>query len=270
MTKKKLTALTGSGQTHPEASKKDNSGNNFAARIPVTLSNIGGKEIQSVRGRKLHSFLAVGRDFTTWIKARITQYGFVEGVDYVIVEDLTSPKRGSSKSRQRIEHDYILSLNMGKELSMVERNAQGKMARQYFIDCEERLRRVAPEEHEAALLTWRKNRVAACEDHKSMAEAMKGYIERTGDKQHGFAYSNECTFLNSLALGMHPRAWAKQKEIPVKQVRDHMNTEQLALLAYLESRNCALLDLDTSTAIRKTKLTELAQRWLVKRVGGTA
>jgi hypothetical protein len=94
MTQKKLTALTGSGQTHPEASKKDNSGNNFAARIPVTLSNIGGKEIQSVRGRKLHS-LAVGRDFTTWIKARITQYGFVEGVDYVIVEDLTSPKRGA-------------------------------------------------------------------------------------------------------------------------------------------------------------------------------
>lgn len=270
MTQKKFTALTGSGKTHPEASKKDNSGNNFAARIPVTLSNIGGKEIQSVRGRKLHSFLAVGRDFTTWIKARITQYGFVEGVDYVIVEDLTSPKRGSSKSRQRIAHDYILSLNMGKELSMVERNEQGKMARQYFIDCEERLRRVAPEEHEAALLTWRKNRVAACEDHKSMAEAMKGYIERTGDKQHGFAYSNECTFLNSLALGMHPGAWAKHKEIPVKQVRDHMNTEQLALLAYLESRNCALLDLDTSMSTRKTKLTELAQRWLVKRVGRTA
>ena len=120
------------------------------------------------------------------------------------------------------------------------------------------------------MLTWRKNRVAACEDHKSMADAMKGYIERTGDKQHGFAYSNECSFLNSLVLGMHPRVWAKQKDIPVKQVRDNMNAEQLALLAYLESRNCALLDLDTSTATRKTKLTELAQRWLVKRVGGTA
>ena len=58
--------------------------------------------------------------------------------------------------------------------------------------------------------------------------------------------------------------------IPSKKVRDHMTADQLALLAYLESRNCALLDLDTSTATRKTKLTELAQRWLVKRVGGTA
>ncbi|WP_419177250.1 hypothetical protein [Providencia sneebia] len=61
---------------------------------------------------------------------------------------------------------------------MVERNDQGKLARQYFIECEERLRRIAPEEHKAAIQNWRKNRVAACEDHKNMAEAMKGYIER--------------------------------------------------------------------------------------------
>ncbi|MDE8753854.1 antA/AntB antirepressor family protein [Pectobacterium polaris] len=270
MTQKKITALTGSGQTQPETSQKDNSGNSFATRIPVTMSNIGGKETQSVRGRKLHTFLAVGRDFTTWIKARIKQYGFVEGVDYVIVEDLSTPKRGSAKSRQQIEHDYILSLNTGKELSMVERTDQGKQARQYFIDCEERLRRVAPEEHQAALLNWRRNRVAACEDHKSMADAMKCYIERTGDKQHGFAYSNECSFLNELVLGVHPRTWAKQKGIATKQVRDHMNADQLALLAYLGSRDCALLDLDTPTITRKAKLTELAQRWLAKRLLGVS
>lgn len=264
----KLNALTEERLAQPETSQKDISSNNFAAQIPVTMSNIGGKETQSVSGRKLHTFLAVGRDFTTWMKARIKQYGFVKGVDYVIVEDLSTPKRGSAKSRQQVEHDYTLSLNMGKELSMVERNEQGKMARQYFIDCEERLRHVAPEEHEVVLLGWRKNRVAACEDHKSMADAMKGYIGRTGDRQHGFAYSNECSFLNSLVLGMHPRVWAKQKDIPVKQVRDHMNADQLALLAYLESRDCALLDLDTRTTIRKTKLTELSQRWLVNHVGG--
>lgn len=50
------------------------------------------------------------------------------------------------------------------------------------------------------------------------------------------------------------------------QVRDHMSTDQLALLACLESRDCTLLDLDTPTPTRKTKLTELAQRWLVQRI----
>ncbi|MDE8742851.1 antA/AntB antirepressor family protein [Pectobacterium polaris] len=264
--KTKNMAVTGQGISYAENQESIN----FSELLPVTDGSINGKEIQSVRGRKLHEFLKVGRDFTNWIKGRIKQYGFVEGVDFVIAENLSSPKRASSKSRQRIEHDYILSLNMAKEVSMVERNDQGKLARQYFIDCEERLRRVAPEEHQAALLNWRKNRVAACEDHKSMADAMKSYIERTGDKQHGFAYSNECSFLNDLVLGVHPRTWAKQKGIAIKQVRDHMNADQLALLAYLGSRDCALLDLDTPTITRKAKLTELAQRWLAKRLLGVS
>lgn len=255
-------AVTGQGLTHAENQNTVK----FAERIPVSISNIGDKDIQSVSGRKLHVFLKVGRDFTTWIKARIKQYGFKEGVDYAIVEDLSSPVSGSAKSRQQIEHDYILSLDMAKELSMVERNDQGKVARRYFIDCEERLRLVAPEEHQAALLNWRKNRVAACEDHKSMAEAMKGYIERTGDGQKGFAYSNESRFLNKLVLGVDPVKWARDNEVSSKQVRDRMNADQLALLAYLESRDCALLDMDTLTATRKAKLTELAQRWLAKRL----
>ncbi|CNI14622.1 AntA/AntB antirepressor domain-containing protein [Yersinia frederiksenii] len=254
-------AAIGQGQTHAKIQNVVN----FAERIPVSISNIGSKDIQSVSGRKLHVFLKVGRDFTTWIKARIKQYGFKEGVDYVMVEDLSTPVSGSAKSRQQVEHDYILSLDMAKELSMVERNDQGKAARRYFIDCEERLRRVAPEEYSAALMDWRKNRVAACEDHKSMSEAVKGYIERTGDTQHGHTYSNECTFINRLVLGMHPPVWAKKNGISGK-VRDHMNTDQLALVAYLESRNCTLLDLDTSTTTRKLKLTELAQRWLAKRL----
>ncbi|CND07415.1 antA/AntB antirepressor family protein [Yersinia intermedia] len=254
-------AAIGQGQTHAKIQNVVN----FAERIPVSICNIGNKDIQSVSGRKLHVFLKVGRDFTNWIKGRVKQFGFIEGVDYVIAENLSTPKRASAKSRQQVEHDYILSLDMAKELSMVERNDQGKAARRYFIDCEERLRRVAPEEHKATLLNWRKNRVAACEDHKSMSEAMKGYIERTGDTQHGHAYSNECTFINRLVLGIHPPVWAKKNGISGK-VRDHMNTDQLALVAYLESRNCTLLDLDTPTTTRKLKLTELAQRWLAKRL----
>lgn len=238
----------------------------FAEHIPVSISNIGDKDIQSVSGRKLHVFLKVGRDFTTWIKARINQYGFKEEMDYTIVENLTSPVSGSAKSRQQIGHDYILSLDMAKELSMVERNDQGKAARRYFIDCEERLRLVAPEEHQAALLNWRKNRVAACEDHKSMAEAMKGYIERTGDGQKGFAYSNESRFLSKLVLGVDPIKWARDNGVSSKQVRDRMNADQLALLTYLESRDCALLDMDIPTETRKGKLTELARRWLAKRL----
>ncbi|WP_419177236.1 antA/AntB antirepressor family protein [Providencia sneebia] len=77
--------------------------------IPVIYNNINGKEIQTVSSRKLYSFLKVGRDYTSWIKGRIKQYGFIEGSDYFIVENLSSPKRGSTKFRQQMSMITLLA-----------------------------------------------------------------------------------------------------------------------------------------------------------------
>lgn len=117
------------------------------------------------------------------------------------------------------------------------------------------------------MANWMAERLETKSEMKSMADAIKGYIERTGDTQHGHTYSNECTFLSRLVLGIHPPVWAKQKGIPAKEIRNNMNAEQLALLAYLESRTCALLDMDMPTSERKKRLTDLSQRWLAKHLG---
>ncbi|PAV06451.1 hypothetical protein CBG25_05990 [Arsenophonus sp. ENCA] len=100
--------------------------------INIETKNINGTLIQTVNARDLHAFLEIGKDFTTWIKDRIKQYGFVKNQDYVIVENLSSPKSGSANSRQQALKEYAISLDMAKELSMVERNEKGKQARQYF------------------------------------------------------------------------------------------------------------------------------------------
>ncbi|OTA15230.1 anti-repressor protein [Xenorhabdus vietnamensis] len=263
--KSKNMVLNGQGLAYAENSQepilvqyKENRKKNYAEMIPLTAGTINGKAAMVTDARNLHKFLGNKELFASWIKQRIEQYGFIENEDYETYLE------NSKKGRPRTE--YRISSDMAKELSMVERTEEGKEARQYFIDCEKRLRRVAPEEHKAALLNWRKNRVAACEDHKSMADAMKGYIERTGDNQKGFAYSNESRFINKLVLGIDPVRWAKNKGIKSKEVRDNMTVEQLQLLAYLESRNCAFLDLDTPPETRKAQLTELAQRWLAQRM----
>lgn len=69
----------------------------FAAIIPVSPDIIGGYETGIVSARALHKALGVGRNFTTWIKGRIEEYGFKKGVDFEVVENLyfDSPKRGS-------------------------------------------------------------------------------------------------------------------------------------------------------------------------------
>lgn len=96
--------------------------------------------LDTVNSRDLHTFLDVGRDYATWIKTRITQYEFVEGEDFLILEGLSSPKRGSAKSRVQKTKDYFITLDMAKELAMVERNEKGREARRYFINCERQLK----------------------------------------------------------------------------------------------------------------------------------
>lgn len=100
-----------------------------------------GPAIQTINARDLHAFLDVGRDFSTWIKERVAEYGFLEGQDYVTLR--RSPKPGSGNRGAGL--DYFLTLDMAKELSMVERNDQGRRARRYFIECEKRLRQGQPQ-----------------------------------------------------------------------------------------------------------------------------
>ena len=112
-------------------------------KLPIRLTQvvIGGVDVQAADGRDLHSYLEVGRDFTTWIKARIRQYGFEEGRDYVVE---VFPKTGEKSGIGRPADNYLVTLDTAKELAMVERNDRGKEARHYFIECERRLSGQAP------------------------------------------------------------------------------------------------------------------------------
>jgi phage anti-repressor protein len=108
---------------------------NQTALVPVFTGTLNRQTIQLVNARDLHAFLQVGRLFAAWIKSRIADYGFVDGEDYITISHFPNPESGNRG--KRIE--YHISLDMAKELSMVERNEQGKQARRYFIECERRL-----------------------------------------------------------------------------------------------------------------------------------
>ena len=96
--------------------------------IQVEDRHIGDGTIQTVNARELHVFLGVGKDFSTWVNDRIQKYGFVEHHDFVTAQNLRPPASGSTKARAQIAIDYHITLDMAKELAMVERNDKGKQA----------------------------------------------------------------------------------------------------------------------------------------------
>lgn len=116
----------------PNNQTKPNNMSNTTYLIPLQRDAHGKS---TVNARELHSFLDVGKKFADWIKDRIEQFVFVEGEDFTVISQF--PEMGSGNRGAKIE--YHISLDMAKELSMVERSEKGKKARQYFIECEKRL-----------------------------------------------------------------------------------------------------------------------------------
>ncbi|MFZ2560827.1 MAG: antA/AntB antirepressor family protein [Corynebacterium variabile] len=83
--------------------------------IPIDTTDAGE---QVVLGRDLWEFLEVSRHYTTWFD-RMKTYGFEQGVDFYPVRGETSEQGGRPRT------DHILTLNMAKELSMIQRTERG-------------------------------------------------------------------------------------------------------------------------------------------------
>ncbi|EAH4670920.1 antA/AntB antirepressor family protein [Campylobacter coli] len=95
-----------------------------------------GAEINSANAREIFYYLNSLQDYSNWIKNRISHYDFIENQDYIIELVYT-------KGRPRKE--YYVTLDMAKELCMVENNEKGRQARRYFIECEKRLKNLEQE-----------------------------------------------------------------------------------------------------------------------------
>lgn len=110
--------------------------------INVFIGQINGVPAHVCDGRELHTFLENGSLFANWIKERVEKYGFVENHDFAIALEKTKTirkyKDGTEREGTVTRKDYHLSLDMAKELSMVENNDKGREARRYFIDMEKK------------------------------------------------------------------------------------------------------------------------------------
>ena len=83
-----------------------------------------------IDARGLHGWLGTETRFNDWVARRVEEYGFEEGTDFHSI--LSKSASGRGRPRQ----DYLLTLDMAKELSMVERTERGRATRRYFIKME--------------------------------------------------------------------------------------------------------------------------------------
>lgn len=244
--------------------------NDFAAIVPVNSGLIGGRQTNIVSARDLHKALGVGKDFSTWITDRITDYGFAIGSDY-IVNKAISPKLGKSPTGAacspvtvgRPGKDYLLSISTAKEIAMLERNEQGRAVRRYFIQCEEELQRSVPE-IAARYRQHLKARINAAGRFTAMCEALELARMEQGKTTQRHHYTNESNMLSRIVLGgLTAKQWAQANGVE-GEPRDSMNAKQLEHFAYLENTNITLIDMGMEFEQRKAELNRLSQRWMAK------
>lgn len=94
---------------------------------------------QLVSGRELHEFLEIRTKYKDWFR-RMVEYGFEEEIDFIRV----AQKRATNNLKNPVTTviDHAISIDMAKEISMIQRTEKGKIARQYFINCEKKLKTV--------------------------------------------------------------------------------------------------------------------------------
>lgn len=95
--------------------------------IAITKTEINGADVNSVNARDLHKALEVKTPFSMWIERAVKKYSFLENEDFTIHSFV------NGKAKQT---DYIITMDMAKELAMLENNKKGREARKYFIDIE--------------------------------------------------------------------------------------------------------------------------------------
>ncbi|EUJ24362.1 phage anti-repressor protein, partial [Listeria floridensis FSL S10-1187] len=86
-----------------------------------------------VSARELHEFLCVKTQYTKWF-GRMTEYGFVENTDFILVSQKCPTNNPKNPTTEIIDHH--IKLPMAKEISMIQRTEKGKQARQYFLQVE--------------------------------------------------------------------------------------------------------------------------------------
>lgn len=98
--------------------------------VPVKRREIGPAHVETVNARDLHAAIGSKRQFHDWMKSRLRSGVYKQGIDYTVFH------AGVKNSEGRARVEYFITVDMAKELAMMENNETGRRIRDYFIQME--------------------------------------------------------------------------------------------------------------------------------------
>lgn len=235
--------------------------------LNLKLVKFNDEEQQAVNARDLHKFLESKREFSTWIKARIQKYGFIENEDFILEKGFSQNYEKPQPNRDEVVFDnfvknlggrptldYFISLNMAKELAMIENNKKGREVRKYFIQCEKLLKQKIAEEQQTQLAKQSKQLLAlenklqdaqikACQFDELVAQAgflnfrkVAKELELNERSLKSWLIQNDWISLRGSQKKMSPKSWTIRKKYMVfkHQLTESgdISTYPMALFSY--------------------------------------
>lgn len=194
-----------------------------------------------IDARTLHKELKVGKVFVNWIKDRINKYEFVENEDYKL--DLPNLANQKSHGGDRKSLHYSLTLDMAKELSMVENNKIGRISRKYFIAIDKafKARRLWNIDRWETLEHYKNYRKIINLSKKELMPTMPDWCKKRGDQG---IFMGEANLLNEIIIGMSASDYRFKHCLPKDEpVRNHFNNFELQMVAELEKFDTDLIRL---------------------------
>ena len=175
--------------------------------IQITKNTINAAEINSVNAREIHKYLEVKTKFADWIKRAIEKYDFIENQDYAIL------KNGNGNNAYI---DYIVVLDMAKELAMLENNPKGKETRKYFIEFEKQGKALINQQsQEIQLLQGMLNTISKMDNRVTELEQTRrlenwqelALIEAKNKKVYSIAEKHDLSNDKEMIRKLHSRVW---------------------------------------------------------------
>lgn len=228
----------------------------------------------TVLARDLHEFLEVQTPYHKWFP-RMCEYGFSENIDYMMMDK--NVLRSDGTKMPQIQHDAQLTIEMAKEICMLQRNERGKQARQYFIQLEKDWN--SPELVMARALKMANSRIGSLEERTIHLEQK---IEQDKPKvlfADAVSTSQNTILIGDLAKVLRQNGvemgqtrlfqWLRENGYLIKQKGSayNMPTQKSMELGLFKIKETCITHSDGHTSINRTpKVTGKGQIYLVNKI----